>query len=333
VARVLYVISRRNTFTRIDREALAERHDVVDYYQPAFRPHAAELWRAVGACDVVVGWFASWHTALALRFARARRKPSVLIFGGFDTANMPEIGYGSQRGGLRRRLVGSTANLATRLITNSDYSLEEIERNVEGVDPARVAVVHHGIPDRFGEPDGTPRERLALTVGAVYSVNLARKGHRPFVEAARALPDVEFVLAGEWWDETGERLAAEAAPNVRVTGRLSDEDLDALFASAAVYVQASLHEGFGLSLAEAMLAGAVPVVTPAGALPEVVGETGVSIAEPTPAAVAAGVRQALELGPEAGRAARERIRSHFPYEKRRDGLLREVDRALAGERS
>lgn len=333
MARVLYVISRRNTFTRIDREALAERHEVVDYYQPAFRPRAAELWRAVSACDVVVGWFASWHTALALRFARARRKPSVLIFGGFDTANMPEIGYGSQRGGMRRRLVGSTANLATRLITNSDYSLGEIERNVDGVDPARVAVVHHGIPDRFGEPDGTPRARLALTVGAVYSINLARKGHRPFVEAARELPDVEFVLAGEWWDETGACLAAEAAPNVRVTGRLSDEDLDALFTSAAVYVQASLHEGFGLSLAEAMLAGAVPVVTAAGALPEVVGETGVTIAEPTPVAVATGVREALALGPEAGIAARERIRTRFPYEKRRDGLLREVDRALAGERS
>ena len=333
MARALYVISRRNTFTRIDRDALSERHEVVDYYQPGFRPRPAELWRAVGDCDVVVGWFASWHTALALRFARARRKPSVLIFGGFDTAAMPEIGYGSQRGGIRRRLVGSTANLATRLITNSNYSLDEIERNLAGVDPARVAVVHHGIPDRFGEPGGSPKARRALTVGVVYSVNLARKGHAPFVEAAPELPDVEFVLAGEWWDETGERLAAEAASNVRITGRLSDEDLDELFSSSAVYVQASLHEGFGLSLAEAMLAGAVPVVTPAGALPEVVGETGVTIAEPTARAVAAGIREALELGAEAGLAARERIRACFPYEKRRDGLLAEVDRALANERS
>ena len=333
MAQVLYVHSRRNTFTRIDREALAERHEVVDYYQPAFRPHPAELWRGIGSCDVVVGWFASWHTALALRLARARGKPSVLIFGGFDTADMPEIGYGSQRGGVRRRLVSSTAALATRLITNSTYSLGEIDSNVAGIDPRRVAVVHHGIPDRFGDPAGRPRARMALTVGAVYSVNLARKGHRPFVEAARELPDVEFVLAGEWWDETGERLAAEVGPNVRLTGRLSDQDLDALFESAAVYVQASLHEGFGLSLAEAMLAGAVPVVTSAGALPEVVGDTGVRIPQATPSAVAAGVREALELGPEAGLAARERVRTRFTYEQRRDGVLREVDLALAGERS
>ncbi len=332
MARVLYVHSRRNTFTRIDREALAERHEVVDYFQSGFRARPLELWRAVGSCDVVVGWFASWHTAVALRFARARRKPSVLIFGGFDTAAMPEIGYGSQRGGVRRRLVSSTARLATRLITNSNYSLEEIGRNVAGVDPARVTVVHHGVPDRFGAV-ATPRDRMALTVGVVYSVNLARKGHGPFVEAARELPDVEFVLAGEWWDETGERLSASVPANARLTGYLSDEDLDALFSSAAVYVQASLHEGFGLSLAEAMLAGAAPVVTAAGALPEVVGETGVTIAEATPGAVAAGVREALELGPEGGLAARERIRTEFPYEKRRDGVLHEVELALAGERS
>jgi hypothetical protein len=163
LANVLYVISRRNTFTRIDREALAERHEVVDYYQAGARPRPLELWRAVGECDVVVGWFASWHTALALRFARARRKPSVLVFGGFDTAAMPEIGYGSQRGGVRRRLVSSTAKLATRLVTNSNYSLGEIDRNVAGVDPGRVNVVHHGVPDRF--PDAAsapPRKRMAL---------------------------------------------------------------------------------------------------------------------------------------------------------------------------
>ena len=77
MARILYVHSRRNTFTRIDREALEERHEVVDYLQEGFKPRPRELWRKVGECDVIVGWFASWHTALALRFARMRGKPSL----------------------------------------------------------------------------------------------------------------------------------------------------------------------------------------------------------------------------------------------------------------
>ncbi|MDQ3573027.1 MAG: glycosyltransferase family 4 protein [Actinomycetota bacterium] len=262
-----------------------------------------------------------------------RSKPSLLIFGGFDTASMPEIGYGSQRGGLRRRLVHRTAGLATRLVTNSDYSLSEIGENTT-IDPARVTVVHHGIPDRFADAPAAPaRKRRALTVGAVYSVNLTRKGHGSFVEAASGLPDVEFVLAGAWWDATGERLARESPSNVRLTGYLSDGELDELFRTSAVYVQPSLHEGFGMSLAEAMLAGAVPVVTRAGALPEVVGETGVVIEGPTAETVAAGIRRALELGPAAGIAARERIRTTFPYERRRDGILAEVQLALEGRRS
>ena len=332
MARVLYVHSRRNTFTRIDRDALGERHEVVDYLQEGFKPRPAELWRKVGECDAVVGWFASWHTALALRFARMRKKPSLLIFGGFDTAAMPEIGYGSQRGGVRRRLVRSTANLATRLVTNSESSLREIADNV-GLDPGRVQVVYHGIPDRFADVDVTaPRQRMALTVGAVYDVNLLRKGHGPFVEAAAQLPDIEWVLAGAWWDGTGKELEAKAPQNLSVTGFLSDDDLDALFRKAGVYVQASLHEGFGMSLAEAMLAGAVPVVTAAGALPEVVGDTGVVIEAQSAEAVAAGVTEALALGPEAHVAARERIRSEFPYEKRRDGILRELDAALNGKK-
>ena len=333
MACVLYVISRRNTFTAIDRTALEERHEVVEYLQPKARPRAGELWRAVGEADVVVGWFASWHTALALRMAKLRRTPSLLVFGGFDTANMPEIGYGSQRGGIRKRLVHQTAGLATRLVTNSEYSLSEIRDNTT-IDPDRVKVVHHGIPDRFPDAaSAAPRKRMALTVGAVYAVNMARKGHGPFIEAASQLPDVEFVLAGEWWDETGKILADSAAPNLTVTGRLSDEELDGLFRAAAVYVQASLQEGFGMSLAEAMLAGAVPVVTPAGAMPEVVGDTGVVIGEASADAVSAGVREALSFGPEAGLAARERVLTEFTYARRRDGILAELDLALAGERS
>jgi glycosyltransferase involved in cell wall biosynthesis len=328
VERVLYVISRRNTFTSIDRKALEERYDVVEYYQPGFRPRPVELWRKLRRCDVVFGWFAAWHTLAALTLARLLGKPSVLVIGGFDTASLPEIGYGSQQGGFRRARVRWTVSRASRLITNSDYSLGEIERNLD-LDPVRVTVVHHGLPDRFADmaEDKQP-ERMALSVGAVYEVNLERKGHLPFVRAAALLPEIEFVLAGRWWDDAVERLRAEAGPNVELTGYLEDETLDAYFRRAAVYVQASRHEGFGISLAEAMLAGCVPVATSAGALPEVVGDTGVTISEPTPERIAEGVRQALELGPAAGLRARARIRERFPYEMRRDGICAEVDKAL-----
>ncbi len=325
MARVLFVYSRRNTFTRIDREALEERFEVEEYFQDGAVPRLGELIGKLRRCDVVFGWFASWHTLAALNLAKAMRKPTVLIIGGFDTANVPEIDYGNQQPGFRRYRARLAIARADRLITNSDYLEGEIERNL-GIPPERVAVVHHGLADRFGAPEGD--RGVVLTVGAVHSWNLERKGHRAFVEAAAELPELEFVLAGGWEDDAIEGLRAVASDNVNFTGRLSDEDLDREFRRAGTYVQASWHEGFGLSLAEAMLAGSIPVVTAAGALPEVVGDTGVTIDAVDAGDIAAGVREAIALDPEAGARARARILERFPLEARADGICREVEAAL-----
>jgi FkbM family methyltransferase len=98
-------------------------------------------------------------------------------------------------------------------------------------------------------------------------------------------------------------------------------------------VQASRHEAFGLSLAEGMLCGAIPVVTDAGALPEVVGDAGVVIASQDPHAIADGIRQALDLGADGSRQARERVQAHFTIEQRRalvHGLIECPTRGAAG---
>jgi glycosyltransferase involved in cell wall biosynthesis len=328
LARVLFVYSRQNTFTRIDLEALRGRFQVEEYRQPGAMPRPRELFAKLRRCDVVFGWFASWHTLGALTLARLTRKPSVLVIGGFDTASVPEIGYGNQQDPWRRWRARFTIAQAGRLITNSHYLQGEIERNL-GIPPERVRVVHHGLADRFGPPEVADR-RSALTVGVVHRWNLERKGHRAFVAAARELPETEFVLAGSWEDDAIELLRREAGPNVRLTGYLSDEDLDREFRRAGVYVQASWHEGFGLAVAEAMLAGCIPVVTAAGALPEVVGDTGVIVPAVEADEVAAGVRAALELPPEARERARERVLSRFPLEARAEGICAEVEAALEG---
>jgi glycosyltransferase involved in cell wall biosynthesis len=326
--RLLFVHSRKASFIGMDRDILAERFEIEDLYQPGRWPNPVKVVRGVARADIVFGWFASWHTFFPITLAWLLRKPSVLIIGGFDSANMPDIDYGYQQGGVRRLASRWIMRRAGRLMTFSNYSLSEIERNTP-IPADRVTVLHLGVPDPFG--DVAPnKERLALTVGAVDRGTLLQKGQLPFVQAARELPDVRFVLAGKWLDDAVEQLLDAAPENVEFTGWLSDEDLRALYRRAAVYVQASRHEGFGLAVAEAMLAGCVPVVVNATSMPEVVGDAGVLIESPRPEQVAAGVSRALALGPEAGRSARERILTTFPMESRRDGILRVVDEALAG---
>jgi glycosyltransferase involved in cell wall biosynthesis len=319
--RILFACPSDASFIRIDRELIAERWPLQEWRQPGRFTNVARLWPMLRRCDLVVGWWASWPTFVPVVFGH---RPSLLIVGGFDTANMPEIGYGFQQGGPRRWFSRLVMRRATRLVTNSYYSRGEIEANV-GIPPERVRVIHHGVPDPYGELPAGERRRMALNVGYVTRANLEIKGQRAFVAAAAELPDVEFVLAGPWKDDAIDLLRARATPNVRFTGWLERDELDALFREAAVYVQPSHHEGFGLSVAEAMLAGCVPVVTAAGALPEVVGDAGVQVPSDRPADVAAGIRRALDADPRAPAEARERVLREFPVEMRRRGLYEAIE--------
>ncbi len=272
--RVFFVHGGDELFVQLDRELLSASFDVQDFHAAQKFPAGFnQYWRGVRENDVVFCWFASWNSFWALLFAKIMRKGSVLVIGGYDLADLPEADYGHQRGGLGKWVSRSAMRTATLLVTNSYYSQKEAELNA-GIPPEQVRVIYHGLPDPFGSLPNLPKERMALTVGKVDWPNLKRKGLEPFVRAAAHLPDVEFMLVGEWADDSIKYLRSIASPNVVLTGSVSDEELLDDYRRTSVYVQASLHEGFGLSVAEAMLAGCIPVTTRAGSLPEVVGECG-----------------------------------------------------------
>jgi glycosyltransferase involved in cell wall biosynthesis len=121
------------------------------------------------------------------------------------------------------------------------------------VAPSRVRAIHHGVDARF-TPGSAPREGFVLFSGA----NGPRKG----VDTLRAaMPaGAELVLAGP---------GHEAAHGVRAPGYVSDDELLALYRSAAVLVLPSLYEGFGLPLLEAMACGTPCIASDDPALMEV----------------------------------------------------------------
>jgi len=329
VHRILFIHNALTEFVRLDLEELRKHYDVTEHYEKSRYVNPAALWKQVRQHDLVFGWFASWHTFLPLLMATVTHKPSVLIVGGYDVAKMPEIGYGHQRGGLKKWMSRRTMRFANRLNTISLYSRDEAIRNA-AIPGERISASYLGVPDQFGSLPSGPRARMALTVGNVDRDNLQRKGHEPFVRAAALVPDVNFVLVGNWKDDAIQYLRSIATPNVTFAGRVSNDELLAYYRRAAVYVQASLHEGFGLSVAEAMLAGCVPVTTGAGALSEVTGDCGVRISSPEPAAIAKGVEEALAY-PNATRAAiRARILEEFPMSRRRQHLRELVEPFMNG---
>ena len=326
--RILFVHNGLARFIQIDGDLLAHQYDVTELYEKnPWQVDPRGIGRAVRAHDLVFCWFASWHSLVPVLLARRLARPTVVVVGGYDTANLPQARYGSQRGGLRRLVAQSVMHHATHLIAFSNSAGREAIANAKA-DPQRVSVIYLGVPPL---PEGslTGREDLVLTVGNVWRENLLRKGLLPFVQAAAYLPEVRFVLVGKRYDDSIETLRRAAGPNVAFTGFVSEERLTDLYWRASVYVQASLHEGFGMSVAEAMSAGCIPVVTRNGSLPEVVGDTGVYAASNDPADIAAAIRQAMALDGSMRERARARILTRFPLDRRRQALHALVDQLLA----
>ena len=322
--KIFFVHSGNETFVRLDRDLLSEFADVQDFHASQKFPIGLwNYWHGIRKADIVFCWFASWNSFWALLLAKLFRKPSILVIGGYDIANLPEAHYGHQRGGLEKWISRLAMRLADRLLTNSYYSQKEAEQNA-GISSQKVKVIYHGVPDPFGSLPQTEKERMVLTVGKVDFPNLKRKGLQAFVEAAAFLPDVQFVLVGEWADKAIDHLRVIASANVLFTGQVTDEELLDYYRKASVYVQASLHEGFGLSVAEAMLAGCIPVVTQAGALPEVVGDCGLYYVSNSLESLAKSVRSSLDSPMKERVKTRNHILLKFPMGKRKETLLIEL---------
>jgi glycosyltransferase involved in cell wall biosynthesis len=84
---------------------------------------------------------------------------------------------------------------------------------------------------------------------------------------------------------------------VRITGDVTDAALAAYFAAADAYLSLSAHEGFGVPLVEAMVAG-VPVVARAvGAVAETVGDAALLLAGTDPSYVAAALHRVCTDAP------------------------------------
>jgi glycosyltransferase involved in cell wall biosynthesis len=91
--------------------------------------------------------------------------------------------------------------------------------------------------------------------------------------------------------------AEHVSPLLRWIGELPDAELAALYSGAIAVLQPSWVEGFGLPVVEALHAGTPAVVADRSALPEIVGDAGMTADPSRPDAWAAAMT-ALVTGPQ-----------------------------------
>jgi glycosyltransferase involved in cell wall biosynthesis len=222
---------------------------------------------------------------------------------------------------------------AAGILTVSEASRRDLVAAL-GVPPDRVHVTHNGVLPLFFDARRTapPADPYLLAVGTLEP----RKNIPVLLQAFRLLRaerrDLQLVLVGrQGW--AGALPLDELAPWVRLTGAVPDAELSELYAGAACFVLPSLYEGFGLSLCEAMAAGAPAVASDIGALREVGGDTVLYAAPHRPEEFAVRIGEVLVGGPAVTeRAARARARARsFSWDTCADETLA-VYEALTGGR-
>jgi mannosyltransferase len=189
-----------------------------------------------------------------------------------------------------------------------------------------ATVVHHGVDTQLYCPPPDRAAAFAATglpgryaIGCFGRVR-PQKGTDLFVEAMCALlpkyPEYTAVIVGAvdgrgFADALEARVrAAGLAERVRFLGELPMAELPRWYQRISIYAFTSRNEGFGLTLIEAMAAGAALVAARAGAAETVVvdGETGVLVPTGDAAALAAAL-EPLMRDPERARQMAEKARA------------------------
>lgn len=126
-----------------------------------------------------------------------------------------------------------------------------------------------------------PRKNLPTLLRVFHSLRDMEVAEGSEGRGADARVPLTLVAVGKrgWLDEDVFRVAdeLELGNRARFLGRVPQEDLLRLYNGAAVFVQPSLYEGFGLPPLEAMSCGAPVIVSDAASLPEVVGDAGLKV--------------------------------------------------------
>lgn len=318
--KILFIYSNMSTFMSKDLKILREYFDVKTLAYTGKRD-IPKLISGILTTNISFSWFVLGYATLAVFFSKIFRKKSVVVAGGWDVVSMPEIGYGAMRSPKRVRRTKFALKYADKVLAVSESTKKDI---FNWVSDANVETVYLGF-DHL-KLKGGYKEKFILYIGTLAWHTLKVNGIETFVKSAKFLPSVQFVLIGPHEDDSINYLKTIASSNVKFIDFTPFEELITYFERAKVYVQVTAQESFGSALAEAMLCECVPVVTDRGSLPEVVGDTGFYVPYGDAERTAQKIKKALKS--DKGKAARERIKTLFPLEKREEKLVSLINKLL-----
>lgn len=164
---------------------------------------------------------------------------------------------------------------ATSIIAISNFTKEEILRFYPEINESKIKVIYHGCTPKMDIINNRGKKNFILYVGD-------RGGYKNFYRLLRAFAkiktyDIKLVCVGKEFSKD-EELYIEflnLQNKVLNKGRVSDIELNDLYMDAKAYISASLVEGFGLPLLEAMQYNTPMIISDIPVYREIVGDNAI----------------------------------------------------------
>jgi glycosyltransferase involved in cell wall biosynthesis len=311
-----------------------------------FRLYCREPWEELGerfAWTAVPSRDPVWHVRTALRASREcdvflstnsyltawfMRIPCAVIVHDL-VAFLDGMQAQARAARIERATIRPALRRAAALVCNSEATRADLVARFPAA-ATRARVVTFAADARFGHAVRSAEVEARHGLGRPYVLAVGtlepRKNLERLIAAWEQLPGTHaLALVGpRGWDDELIVQRARRAGDVRLLGRVSDDDLAALYAGAACFAYPSLYEGFGLPVLEAMAAGAPVVTSNLSSLPEVAGDAALLV---DPRDIA-GLRDALArvLGDDALagelRARGRKRAAQFSWDRTADATLR-----------
>lgn len=211
----------------------------------------------------------------------------------------PEL-FAPRIGHIYRHIYSLCETIGPHMIFISEATRDAFKSHYPAIDLARTHVVYPTIRTGIAaaEPIALPQVDgpFLLTVGSIGDRKNQRRCIAAFARSGLAARGFRYVICGG--PEPGfERVeaAARSTDGVILLPYVSDAELSWLYGNACGFVLASLLEGFGMPVAEAIARGLVPLIGAEGVLFEVAGEAAVRVDPLDEASITAGMTALADM--------------------------------------
>ena len=330
--KLVFIVDEKSNFSLEDSALLSHDYGLMPIYLnliekdflKMFNIGISKIIPGILKSDISITWFVDYHTVFVVFFSKLFRKKSIVLVGGHEICNMPEINYGYQRLFFRGFIARWVLRNATTIVVPS---LSYSKKVLDLVNLPSYVVPLCSKPDNYAL-----REEKTKSVVMVANQYLDRadyislKGIATYDKVAKQLNEYPFYLIGRT-----EPQIKELFSNLIYLGDMKHDESMKSLAKSKVYCQLSYTESFGVSLLESLQSGCIPVVTDKDGMKELVLENGYKVPYGDVESTVAAVRNALHSNEDRTEIAKQYQNNYSKEQRRID--FRELIRSIYGDKN